>query len=181
VSRNFKPVTSLSGQSLIEVVVGISVVVILAISLITTVLLTQRTARSAQNNTTATKLAQQTIEQLRIFRDRNPVGFASQTCSGLILNIPDPNIPAGWSWSVCPSSPDYKPVLLNNVTFKIRIATCYADAINTCLTTGSSNKRLATVTVSWEESSGNQTVTNKTLFTDWCAGGITPGSPCPSP
>jgi len=63
--RNYK------GQTLIEVVVAVGVVVLLAVSLITTNLVTQKTSRSARNTTQATKLAQDYAEKIRIIRDRD--------------------------------------------------------------------------------------------------------------
>src|SRR3989338_9855914 len=79
------------GQSLIEVVIGAGISVILAIALISTSLIVQKTARAAKNNTQATKLAQETIEQLRVMRDRK--GFAAigvGDCRGLVATGIDP-------------------------------------------------------------------------------------------
>ena len=74
------------GQSLVEVVVSVGIAVMLAISLITTSLITQKSSRAARNNSQATKLVQQTLEQLRVYRDR--YGFAA------LPNVPQP--PPAW-------------------------------------------------------------------------------------
>src|SRR3989344_6045766 len=90
-----------SGQSLIEVVVSAVISVILAIALISTSLIVQKTARAAKNNTQATKLAQETIEQLRVMRDRKDfAAIASGDCQGLNAQADDPS---SWNMtSVCP-------------------------------------------------------------------------------
>src|SRR3989338_8355803 len=86
----------LSGQSLVEVVVSICIAVILAISLITTSLITQKSSRSARNNSQATKLVQQTMEQLRVLRDRK--GFSvttfpsAPTATCFTFNSTDPDL-----------------------------------------------------------------------------------------
>src|SRR3990172_11075319 len=89
--------TFFGGQSLIEVVVSVGVAVLLAVSLITTSLITQKSSRSARNNSQATKLVQQTLEQLRVYRDR--YGFAA------LPNVPQP--PPAW---YCLNTPDYDPL-----------------------------------------------------------------------
>src|SRR5437879_249242 len=88
-----------NGQTLIEVIVALGVAVILAVSLITTSLITQKAARSARNNTQATKLAQEYIEQIRVYRDRK--GFANAFASVtenvcLKLNTTNPT-PENWT------------------------------------------------------------------------------------
>src|SRR3989344_6372827 len=93
-SKRFK-----GGQSLIEVVVSLGVIVVLAVSLISTSLITQKTARTAKNNNAATKLTQESIEKIRVFRDRK--GFdvlTSDPC--LMLNSSDVD-PVNWSLSSC--------------------------------------------------------------------------------
>ncbi|OGD83213.1 hypothetical protein A2165_04255 [Candidatus Curtissbacteria bacterium RBG_13_40_7] len=157
-----------SGQSLIEVVIGISVVVILAISLVTTTLISQKAARSARNTTQATKLAQETIEQVRVLRDRK--GFDQLPVNQVCLEVTNPNDPLTWGLNGC-SDPQSIP----NSIFSRIITICY-DEIN--CTGPPTNQKLVTVTINWEEAGGTQTVTNKTILTNWCPGGITPGTPC---
>ena len=162
---NFKA----SGQSLIEVVIAVGVVVALALSLVTTSLLTQKTSRGARNNIQATKLVQQSIEQVRVFRDRNNLGSfpADGTCYKLVVTDPNPQIWNFVSGAVnCPES-----IAFNNVTFSRTIAVSTVNA----------SKKLIAVSVSWTDSSGTQTVQNQTYLTSWCQGQIVGGLPCPSP
>ncbi len=165
----------IKGQSMIEVVIGIAVVVVLAISLITTTLITQRTAASAKNNSQATKLAQQAFEQLRIYRDRK--GFSSipadpTECYKLInTNNVDPTL---WDFSAafdCNSDASAELLLLDSVSFYRKIQ----------LVDNSSVEKEATVTVNWTESSGVQNVVHKSVISAWCSGQIVPGSPCSTP
>lgn len=152
--------TSFSGQSLIEVVVSIGVAVILAISLITTSLITQKSARSARNNTQATKLVQQTLEQLRVLRDRK--GFATfpsaLTSACFTFNSTDSD-PINWTLIQAPSCPSLLPISLDVTTFNrnIEMINHNADA----------NKRLITVTVSWDESGQTKMVKSQTVLGLW--------------
>lgn len=161
---------------MIEVVIGIAVVVVLAISLITTTLITQRTATSAKNNSQATKLAQQTSEQIRIYRDRQ--GFNSlrsdpSLCFKLVnTNNPDPT---AWSFSSafdCNTNASAELIRLDNIDFYRKVQ----------IKDKSSTEKETTVTVTWTESAGTQNVVHKSLISAWCAGEIVPGpSPCPTP
>ena len=148
------------GQSLIEVLVAIGVVALLAISLVTTTLLTQRSARTARNNTQATNLAQQNIEQMRVFRDRK--GFSllrNDTC--LVLDASDDmSDPSVWELAdetsvppvVCPEQ-----LIFNNTVFERSIV--IANGAN-------SFQKLVTVTVSWQDTGGLQTVNSVTVLSD---------------
>ncbi len=144
-----------SGQSLIEVVVSLGVAVVLAVSLIATSLVTQKTARVAKNNNQATKLAQESMEKIRVFRDRQ--GFNSlgaNTC--LILDSRNVN-PANW---VLNGSCVNREIISNNNTNferKIKIEDM----------PGNTNTKLVTVTVSWNEPGGAQTVKNQTFLSKW--------------
>ena len=153
------PAVSKSGQSLVEVVVALGVVVALAMSLITASLVTQRTSQQAKNNTQATNLVQQNIEQMRVFRDRR--GFdvlANGACWTLTSSDPDP---ANWSLSSsCPES-----ITLSNTVFSRSIV--IANGAN-------SNQRVVTVTVTWTDSGGLQTIQNTTVLSN-C---LSPGTPC---
>jgi type II secretory pathway pseudopilin PulG len=164
-------VVSWSGQSLIEVIVATAIVVGLAISLVTASLVTQRASRSAKNNTQATKLVQQNIEQMRIYRDRKGYQALSPGCFTLDTSSPDP---ANWSLTVlptCSGSTVGEPVTLESTQFRRKIA----------ISSASDTVRSITVTVSWSDSGGDQAVSNQTFLTTWCPGAVVPGSPCPTP
>lgn len=59
------------GQSLIEVLVVLVLAAMMIVALITIVLVSLKNAQFAQNQTKATKLAQDTIDNIRILRDNN--------------------------------------------------------------------------------------------------------------
>ena len=154
--------TFLGGQSLVEVVVSIGIAVILAISLITTSLITQKSSRSARNNSQATKLVQQTLEQLRVFRDRN--GFSVSTFPSVLaitcftFATPDLNVPSAWTLtSGCSTS--------QTVSLGTTIFTRKVEMINEPLVTA--EKRLITVTVSWDESGQTRSVKSQTFLSLW--------------
>ncbi|OGD94076.1 hypothetical protein A2697_03665 [Candidatus Curtissbacteria bacterium RIFCSPHIGHO2_01_FULL_41_44] len=161
----------LGGQSLIEVIVATTLVVALAVSLVTVSLVTQRTSRSAKNNTQASKLIQQNLEQIRVYRDRK--GFSAIPGSGICFTLDTSNSdPSNWSFNTC-SGPNAtgEPITLENVEFRRKIT----------LASTTANERSITVIVSWVDSGGNQSVSSQTFLTAWCLGVIVPGSPCPTP
>ena len=155
------------GQSLIEVVVALAIVIMLAISLVATTLLVQKASKNAQNSTQATKLVQQSIEQTRIFRDRNSGSFDSLPSSGCYnLNTADAN-PANWTFSALSSCSSLPPtgaesISLNNTTFRRWIA----------FTKPSDTEKKVTVTTLWTDSSGSQQVSNTTFLSKPCTGQI---------
>lgn len=139
------------GQSLIEVVIALAVVVALAISLVTASLVTQRTSRGATSNTEATKLVQENIEQVRVLRDR--AGFAALTpgsCEILDTTNADPS---KWVLVSC-SDTDGEKKTLNGTDFLRKIS--IADPVP------AAPKKIVTVTVSWTDSGGIQNVSNTT-------------------
>ena len=154
--------TFFRGQSLVEVVVSIGIAVMLAISLITTSLITQKSARSARNNTQATKLVQQTLEQLRVFRDRK--GFTAlpsvppPTPTCFTFSTPDLNDPTTWTLgsTVCTS---LQTIPLDTTNFLRKIEMVNQGA--------SAEKRLITVTINWDESGQTRSVKSQTILGLW--------------
>ena len=152
--------TFFGGQSLIEVVVSVGVAVLLAVSLITTSLITQKSSRSARNNSQATKLVQQTLEQLRVYRDRN--GFTAlpsvppptQAC--FTLDTPDSS-PTTWSLDPAVNCTVLETIPLDNTNFMRKI-----EFLNDGV-----EKRLITVTVSWDESGQTRSVKSQTFLSLW--------------
>lgn len=68
---------------MIEVVVGLGIATLLAVALISTTIYTEKLSRAAKNRTQASKLVQQSIEQLRSFRDSQSGGFANLAPNGV--------------------------------------------------------------------------------------------------
>lgn len=153
------------GQSLIEVIVALGIVVVLATALITSGLITQRSSRAAKNSAQAARLAEENAEQIRVFRDRK--GFSALpggTCFVLDATSSDP---LNWSFgsSGCPQG---ELVVLDNTNFRRKIS----------ITADGATRKDIVVTVSWQETGGTQTVTNETILSEWCFGTIQPGLPC---
>lgn len=165
-------VSGIRGQSMIEVLIAVGVTAALAVSLITTTLITQKTARSARNNSQATKLAQEYIEQVRILRDRKSFDYISSKVGDCwMLTSADPN-PDNWNLDPCPQGIDGEVKILDNTTFIRKV-----DIDNSA----GANKKLITSLVTWQEGSDTKIVSSKTFLSSWCTGGVVPGSPCPSP
>ena len=149
-------VVSRPAQSLIEVVIAMAVIVGFAVALVTTTLVVQKASRTSKNNSQATKLVQQNIEQVRIFRDRK--GYVAIPDGGncYILSSGDPD-PLNWSFSTsfnCLTGSGQQ-ITLDKTNFdrKIKIETV------------ASTKKV-TVTVSWTDSSGTQSVSNQTILSE---------------
>ncbi len=167
----------LAGQSLIEVVVALAVVIMLAISLVATTLLVQKASKNASNNTQATKLVQQNIEQVRILRDRTTGGFDGLPAAGCYTLNSAGADPASWtlaSISPCVLVPPTgaEALSLNNTMFSRWLS----------FASPSGTKKTVTVTVSWSDSSGVQQVSNSTVISKPCTGQIGAGggaTPCP--
>lgn len=81
-----------SGQSLIEVVITLTITVVVLGALVITVLTSMRNAQFAQNQARATKYAQEAIDQIRSIRDRNGlITFASTSNPTCCIPLPLPN------------------------------------------------------------------------------------------
>lgn len=150
------------GQSLVEVVIALGVVVVLAVSLVAASLVTQRSARSAKNNTQATKLVQQGIENLRIFRDRQGFSALANDNCWVLINTSDTDV-GNWKLANTPSAPCPESILLAETTFRRSIK--IENGAN-------SNQKKVTVEVTWVDSSGIQKVTNVTNLSNCVTGSV---------
>ncbi|OGE08917.1 hypothetical protein A3A60_01010 [Candidatus Curtissbacteria bacterium RIFCSPLOWO2_01_FULL_42_26] len=140
------------GQSLIEVVVSAGISVILAIALISTSLIVQKSARAAKNNTQATKLAQESIEQMRVFRDRK--GFDALTISTcLALKDADQADISMWSLTEVAGCSES----IAGTFFKREIS----------IQDKGINNKLVTVNIKWSESGGEKFVSSQTILSKW--------------
>lgn len=174
-----KPNNLEAGQSMIEVVVGLSVATLLAVALITATIYTQKLSRSAKNGTQATKIAQEAIEQMRVIRDRKGYSYISTRHDSAdfgskILTV-DPD-PANWvltAAAACPAETiqyaSTEPVFSRCITVQ--------DGNN-------DNQKKITVTVTWTEAavegSGARQVVNTTFLSKACDIQIGAGpTPCP--
>ena len=162
--RNYKLVSGYwslvtgNGQSLIEVVISIALAAILAISLISTTLITQRTSQSARNNTEATKLAQEWVEQVRVFRDRHDFDELETTAVPPLCRIDASDLdPDKWTLQggVCPVD-----LVIGTITFRRELSISE-------LVPPDPNKRLLTVRVIWDEPGGQKEVKHDTVFSKW--------------
>ncbi len=149
-------VTGFFGQSLIEVVISIAIAAILAISLISTTLITQKTSQSAKNNTEATKLALELTEQLRILRDRQ--GYDSIQAGDCRLNSTSPDIS---NWDSLNTGCGNDDVVLGTTIFD------RSYSVFEISTVPDPERKLITVTISWDEPGGEKQVTHDTIFSNW--------------
>lgn len=147
-----------AGQSLIEVVVSVGIAVILAVSLITTSLISQKSARIAKRNTQATKIAQETTEQVRVFRDRKGFEALPKTlCYKLSRKSPDDVFTWEFLPVVCADKDTWQPVDSDKVTFFQKIEFNGKDDDN----------KLVTVSIGWDEPEGFKFVSSQTILSRW--------------
>lgn len=148
------------GQTLVEVIIALGIVVVLAVGLISASLITQRASRTAKNNAQATKLVQQNIEQMRIYRDRRGYEAIANSPAGngcyRLENTANPDINL---WNLvsfaCPQLTLYESVPLDNVNFSRRVLIANGS---------SSTSKLITVEVAWNESDGVHKVASNTIL-----------------
>lgn len=89
------------GQSLIELVIVVAVIVIVVGGLVFATIASLRNASLAQNQAQATKLAQEGIERVRAARDRSDAIGGNLVINGvLITSWRDPNL---WSQQISPN------------------------------------------------------------------------------
>ena len=175
--RQFTVHSSLRGQTLVEVIISVAVAVVLSVSLVAVTLMTQRASRSARNNTQASKLAQENIEQIRVFRDRNgfsalpTIDTTNPTSECYVLNAS--GSPSSWSFGskrtsctsntttmiTCTGSLCQESIPFSGITFyrKILMTTPLPPP----------NKKLFTVSVNWIESGVLKTASEQTYLSDW--------------
>lgn len=149
---------SQSGQSLVEVVVALGIVLLLVSGLVAGTTYSLRFARASKERTEAIHLATDAIEQIRRLRDKNWDTFKA-------LCNPDPNPPnqcLTQNYSMCtdgslttdPQCPSGLRDLLYN-----RIVLFEYDAITDMV--------IVTAATHWGEAGENRTVRLKTYLTKW--------------
>jgi len=147
--KNYK-----SGQSLIEIVIAVALTAILAISLVSTMLVTQRTSQSARNNSEATKLAQEGLELMRVLRDRKGIGeLTIGDCNTIEYSS---GIGADDLVLYTANCPEL--IQIENVDFFRTI-----DIDNGA----AANSKLVEVKINWDEQGGQKEVVHKTELSDW--------------
>lgn len=149
-----------AGQSLVEVIVSVGIAVVLAIALISAGLITNKTAGSARNNTQATKLAEQYIEQVRVYRDRRGISTLLSKGNGVFCIDSSNADPSLWDLVTagCPQT-----VTLGGVNFSRSITIAETSPSDP------THKKLISATVTWGESGGTQSVTSQTILSLWSA------------
>lgn len=161
-NQNYTQRTFENGQSLFELVVAIAISALVIVAIVSLVTNSIRSAVFAKNQSTASDLADKTIEWLRGQRDQDIQGF---------LNYVDPTL--GGSPVYC-----FKDLNLN-WNYGVLCNSDGGDAIEGTLFTRQATFRVyddpvkaktiieAEIDVSWKDSQGEHKVVNTTNFTDW--------------
>jgi Tfp pilus assembly protein PilV len=167
-----------SGQSLLEVMVAFTVSVVIGIALVSASLSAQRAANSARNQTQATKLALEYLEDIRIFRDVK--GFSSLTsgasCYQINYNSQATN-PIQWTLDgaggCAATNGDFTASTFNNSTV------FYRRILITDIPASTVISKKIMVTVNWTEGVNARTVSQETTLTKWCTGQVAASPTCP--
>jgi len=132
------------GQSLIEVLAALGVVVLVILALVTVTTISIRNATFAKNQSLATSYAQEAIEKIREYRDQNSWGDFVANCNNkTAMGLPDPS----------------SPFVLPDPTCNI------PETANPCVET---DKRCEIkVTVSWDDAKGTHRVVLTTYLAEW--------------
>ncbi|MCL5004075.1 MAG: hypothetical protein M1352_02275 [Patescibacteria group bacterium] len=151
-------ILNFSGQTLIETVVALAVVIVLVASLLSVSIVSVRSATLSRNQAVASQLAYKELENVRNARDSSPTwsSFYNQFVSGICTST---------CYTSCNSasctlySSGVKTVTANDVgtTFTVSIS---GSAI-------SSDTIQAKSSVGWTDSSGTHTQVLVTKFTAW--------------
>lgn len=162
--RNYK-----TGQSLMEVVVAMALVIAAAIALVATSIFTQKTSRSANAQTQATKLVEENIEQIRVLRDRKGYGAIDFNLSCMVL-LPIPSGSNIDSWRLSPCSSSTTPPTTNGEVIAPSSNNLTSFIRRVSVLNSGPDKKEVKVSVFWEESGGTKSVSSVTFFSR-CFGG----------
>ena len=140
--KNFR----VEGQSLIEVVVALGVVLLVVIALVQAVTTSIKSADRAKKTAQAASYAQEGMENIRAYRDASWITFwGAANGSKRDLSVSTPGAP-------CPTNPNISGIPFIRCVKMEQIA---ADKVK------------ATVTVDWSDSNGTHTSQLISYFTKW--------------
>jgi len=133
-----------AGQSLIEVLAALGVVVLVILALIIVTTISIRNATFAKNQSLATSYAQEAIEEIREYRDQNSwTAFVASCSSKTAMGLSDPSSPFVLSDPVC------------NIP----------ETTNSCVE--GDNRCEVKVTISWDDAKGSHQTELITYLAEW--------------
>jgi len=95
-----------SGQSLVEMIIAIGIVLIIIVALVAVTTISVRNASFSRNQSLATKYAQETIEKVRAYREQNSWEDFQTNCSNVISGISLPSPFSFYSGTGCTCGSD---------------------------------------------------------------------------
>jgi Tfp pilus assembly protein PilV len=167
-----KHITNQKGQSLIEVVIALSIAIIVAVAFTNVTITSVRNAQFAKNQNLATKYAQQTIEYLRAIRDQDRVISASPVenwsdlwevnlgTTGQCYNLDKSNIQLTEAVS-CTTDAVIQDKSGTDTMFMRRIK------ISDDGTVAGKDRKTIDITVYWNDSKGQHSAVVSTYLTRW--------------
>lgn len=119
------------GQSLVEMIVAIAVMMVVVVSLISVATTSLRNASFSRDQSLATKYAQDAIENVRAYRDQNPWRTFTSNCETILTGIV---LPSPFSFS--PGLDCYVPGGVDNCSeaeqnCEVKVVVSWADAKGT--------------------------------------------------
>lgn len=128
------------GQSLVEMLIAISVVIMVILALITVTTISVRNASFARNQASARGYCQEGIEKIRAYRDQNKWKNFVSGCEGILVVL----------------SPPFS-----------RTVDCYLESNPSQNCSETNDVCEVKVTVSWTDSQGSHKSEIRTQFTSW--------------
>jgi len=157
------PAHKYKGQSLIEVLIALSFATIVIVALVNVVINSIRNAQFSRNNDTATRLAQEGVEWLRVERDKNTwTDFKDLTNSYCLNSLPGSVIgltpPADLCTATACDNTKINTVFKRCINFSPGMGGVADCPVNTLT---------STVTVTWTGSAGDHSSVQKTCLSNW--------------
>lgn len=145
------------GQSLIEMIIAMSVAVIIVISLVGLTIVSLKNSQFAKSQTTATKLTQEAMEKIRQWRDTNWTDFSSKVGQTLVVSGNcqlSPTFSCASTLSTCPIIGNEASLINSQFLRCATLADAGADQIN------------VTVLTVWQDSAGIHQSSASSIFSN---------------
>jgi Tfp pilus assembly protein PilV len=135
---DLQPVRKNKGQSLLEVIFALAIILLVVLALVQIVTGAIRSSDFAQKSSQATAYAQRAMEEIRAYRDKNTWAVFSSACISKNFGLTSPEATTGFSLTVV-----------------------------SCVDEGSVNQKKVVLKVEWTDSTGIHKSELISYFTKW--------------
>ncbi len=145
------------GQSLIEIIIAMAVAVVIVISLVGLTIVSLRNSQFARSQTAATKLTQEAMEKIRLWRDTSWTDFSSKVGNTYLLGNNcqlSPSFSCATILSACPITGNETSLINDQFLRCATLAAAGTDRIN------------VTVATVWRDSKGVHQSSASSIFSN---------------